>query len=137
MVFFCLTRIYFYRDLQLDDFLPCIRPSRDRGIRIQAVSLSLVVIALIKLFKVPFSCALRSLLTIKHFQPTVFEPEIFTSNRKYIFTGRWTGIRSKTILNFEQHFLENFFDLDWHLRVALNTPSAAQRFYYHCLNYTH
>ena len=72
MVFFCLTRKYFYSDLQLDDFLPCIRPSRDRGIRIQAVSLSLVVIALIKLFKVPFSCALRSLRTIKHFQPTVF-----------------------------------------------------------------
>ena len=43
----------------------------------QAVSLSLVVIALIKLFKVPFSCALRSLRTIKYFQPTVFEPEVF------------------------------------------------------------
>ena len=63
-------------------FSPCIRPSRDRGIRIQAVSLSLVVIALIKLFKVPFSRALRSLRTIKYFQPTVFEPEVFTSNRK-------------------------------------------------------
>ena len=54
-------------------FLPCMRPSRDRGILIHAVSLSLVVIALIKLLSVPFSCALRSLRTIKHFQPIIGE----------------------------------------------------------------
>ena len=70
---FVSLKYNFYRGPPIRSLvLPCIRPSRDRGIRMQAVSLSLVVIALIKLFKVPFSCALRSLRTIKHFQPTVF-----------------------------------------------------------------
>ena len=65
--------------------LPCMRPSRDRGILIQAVSLSLVVIALIKLLSVPFSCALRSLRTIKHFQPIACI--LFQTGSKIYLTG--------------------------------------------------
>lgn len=66
-------------------FLPCMRPSRDRGIRMHAVSLSLVVIALIKLLSVPFSCALRSLRTIKYFQPIVCE--LFQTGSTIRLTG--------------------------------------------------
>ena len=86
IVFFCLTEINLLIISAVPKrIVPCMRPSRDRGILIQAVSLSFFVIALIKLFNVPFSCVLRSLRTIKHFQPMACI--LFQTGSKIYVTG--------------------------------------------------